>query len=63
MKVELPLESMTIAQELSAMELLWADLSAKAPDEISPAWHFDVLAERERRLASGEEKVLDWNDA
>ena len=63
MKVDLPLENMTVAQKLSTMELLWADLSAQAPDEVSPSWHFEVLAERERRVARGEEKILDWSEA
>ena len=29
----------------------------------SPAWHAEALAETERRLANGEEQVLDWEDA
>jgi hypothetical protein len=63
MKLELPLEQMSVAEKLQAMEALWADLSRRAPDEAVPAWHADVLAERERRLAAGQEAVLDWDDA
>ncbi len=29
----------------------------------SPAWHGDVLAERDRLIASGEEKFMDWETA
>lgn len=63
MNIELPLERMTIAEKIHAMELLWADLSVNAREEVVPTWHQDVLAEREQRLAAGEEKVLDWNEA
>jgi len=63
MKAELPLAQMTLAEKLQAMEVLWADLSERAADEAVPAWHAVVLAERERRLAAGEERVLDWDGA
>jgi hypothetical protein len=29
----------------------------------SPAWHEDVLKEREEALASGESKFSDWEEA
>ena len=29
----------------------------------SPAWHGEVLAERERKLASGEDTFMDWETA
>jgi hypothetical protein len=63
MKAELPLEDMSIAEKLEVMETLWADLSRRAPDQAVPAWHAEVLAERERRLAAGQESVLDWDEA
>jgi hypothetical protein len=61
MKAALPLNDMSTAEKLEAMELIWADL--KVPEEIIPGWHKDVLAEREKRLASGTERVLDWEEA
>ncbi|HXU46104.1 MAG TPA: addiction module protein [Thermoanaerobaculia bacterium] len=34
------------------------------PDSLeSPAWHEDVLREREQSLASGEAVILDWEQA
>lgn len=63
MKLELPLEQMSVAEKLQAMEALWTDLSRKASDQAVPEWHADVLAERERRLAAGQEAVLDWDEA
>ena len=63
MKLELPLEQMSVAEKLQAMEALWADLSRNAPDEVIPSWHAEVLAARERRLAAVQERVLDWDEA
>jgi hypothetical protein len=63
MKVELPLKEMTTAEKLDVMELLWADLSQKLPEEIIPDWHKDVLEERAHGLAAGSERVLDWEEA
>lgn len=63
MSVELPLAQMSIAEKLQVMEALWADLSRQAPDAIVPPWHARVLAEREQRLAAGQEEVLDWDEA
>ncbi|MBE7501830.1 MAG: addiction module protein [Verrucomicrobiales bacterium] len=54
---------MTLAEKLRAMESLWADLSTRAADDVVPAWHAQVLAERERRLAAGQERVVDWDEA
>ena len=63
MKLDLQLEEMTIAEKIRAMELLWANLCKTAPDEIVPAWHSDVLAAREARLAAGTEKAVPWEQA
>ena len=63
MKLDLPLEQMSVAEKLQAMEALWADLSRKAPDDVVPQWHAEVLAEREQRLADGQEEALDWEEA
>ena len=43
------------------MEDLWTDLSGK--EVTSPAWHGDVLAERDLLIESGEEKFVDWETA
>ena len=62
MKLELPLDQMTVPEKLQVMEALWADLSQRAPDEAVPDWHADVLAERERRLTHGQEAIHDWEE-
>ena len=45
------------------MEALWADLSRDEEALESPAWHADALRETAKRVASGEEKMLDWEQA
>ena len=63
MSIDLPLEKMTLADKLEAMELLWADISRKPADLPSPAWHRDILDERRRLVAEGQLKFLDWDTA
>lgn len=63
MKVNLPLASMSTADKIAAMEAIWADLARTDPDSVIPEWHAGALEERERRLAAGEEVVLDWGEA
>jgi len=60
MEATLPLDKMTVAEKLRAMEMLWADLSRNEVQIESPAWHGDVLRDREARIKSGEEKFLDF---
>jgi len=63
MPLTLPLDEMTREEKLQAMEALWDDLS-RHPDLVeSPAWHEDVLRDRERRLTTGEATFMDWDQA
>ena len=63
MKWELPLSEMSVAEKIEAMETLWTDLGCNAPESLAPEWHATVLEERERRLAGGEEEVMDWEES
>ena len=63
MLIDLPLEKMTLADKLEAMELLWADISRRPADLPSPDWHKDVLDERRRLVVAGKLKFLDWDTA
>jgi len=63
MSIDLPLESMTLADKLEAMETLWADLSKQPADLPSPGWHREVLQERQRLSKEGKLKFLDWETA
>jgi hypothetical protein len=63
MSIDLPLETMTLADKLEAMETLWADISKQPAALPSPAWHREVLQERRRLVEEGELKFLDWDTA
>ena len=47
-------------EKLRTMEDLWDSLWPEQNLIDSPAWHGDELAERERRIASGEARFTDW---
>lgn len=63
MPVSLPLNEMTLEEKLQAMEALWDDLSRDPEALKSPAWHEDVLREREEHLVAGEAEFVDWEQA
>jgi hypothetical protein len=63
MEITLPLDKMTLAEKLRLMETLWADLCENEQQLESPAWHEQVLKEREERVHSGAEKFIDWETA
>jgi hypothetical protein len=46
MSLESMLASLTPAEKLNAMDILWRDLSASPARLASPDWHRDVLAHR-----------------
>lgn len=62
MKLEIPLDSMTVAEKIEAMETLWQDLSKNSPDEVIPAWHQEILDERAAEVANGTAEFLEWED-
>ena len=59
----LPLEKMSVEEKLQAMESLWDDLCSKAGAMSSPAWHEDVLAERDAMQKRGADEFEDWDSA
>ena len=63
MLAELPLKQMDVREKLAAMEALWEDLS-RTPEVIeSPAWHREVLEDRQKRVAEGKARYADWETA
>ena len=46
------------AEQLQAMEWLWASLSKKPEAIESPQWHGDILAARKAKADSGEAQFL-----
>lgn len=50
-------------EKLRVMEAIWEDLSRDAEQVESPDWHREALEETDRRLESGQERVVDWHKA
>jgi hypothetical protein len=63
MPATLPLNEMTVVEKLRVMEEIWDDLCHRGEAIPSPAWHGDVLAERERLVAEGNASFSDWEEA
>lgn len=65
MASNLPLKTMSVEEKLQAMESLWDDLCANAESMTSPAWHEDVLAERDAAREGGDDRgrILRRNQA
>ncbi len=63
MPATLPLNKMSVVEKLRAMEALWDDLCHRGEPIPSPAWHGEVLAERERLVAEGRAEFSDWDEA
>jgi len=63
MSLNLPLDQMSTEEKLQAMEALWIDLTRNAAEYDSPAWHEQVLREREQGTRSGNDTFIDWEIA
>jgi len=63
MRTVLPVGKMTREEKLRVMEELWADLSRDEAQFESPAWHGEVLRQREEAVKSGKETFIDWEVA
>jgi hypothetical protein len=63
MTATLRLDEMSVPEKLQLMEALWRDLSRREEMIVSPEWHREVLEERERLIASGEARFIDWEQA
>ena len=53
----LNLEKISISDKFLMMEEIWKDLSEHSTaNGFSPQWHYDVLAQREKKITDGEMK-------
>lgn len=62
-RVELPISDLSLAQKLDLMEALWADLSRDDKNLESPAWHKEVLEDRQKAFEAGKISASDWEEA
>ena len=63
MQVLIPLDKMTVAEKLRALEEIWSDLQHTKMEIPSPAWHADVLHARLDRVGKGSSQFGDWTEA
>ena len=63
MSSTIDLQEMTTPDKLRLMEALWQNLSTTASEVPSPEWHREILVERDRLTASGDETFIDWEIA
>jgi hypothetical protein len=63
MKLTIPLDKMTTAEKLQAIEEIWTDLQRASEEIPSPGWHADVLTAREERVREGRSQFADWSTA
>ncbi len=54
-------KSLSTDEKFTLINLLWRDIADES-DLPVPDWHLDVLKERERTLADGSARLLDWED-
>ncbi len=63
MQNTIEIKQLSREEKLRVMEAIWEDLSTENELIESPEWHKDALQETERRLSSGQEKIMEWQDA
>ena len=56
------IDRMSSDDRVRTMEYLWAVMTAVAAPE-PPAWHGDILAERRRRVESGEARFMSVSES
>jgi len=63
MQSTIKIRNLSREEKLRVMETIWEDLSREDEEVESPDWHQKALQETERRLNSGQEKIVDWQVA
>ena len=58
-----PVNLTSVAEKLRATEALWAGSIRAEAQFASPAWHGDVLRDREENIKTGRESFMDWEAA
>ena len=60
---EFPITQLSFAQKLDLMEMLWANMIGNEKKPESPAWHEEVLNDREAALDAGKITASNWEEA
>ena len=63
MQPAVDLKHLSVPEKVELMEALWDDLCDDPNDIAVPEWHKELLDERERQVARGEARFIDWETA
>lgn len=63
MLATLPLKEMSLEEKFLTIETVWDDIVHNSPNFPSPSWHEKVLKERDAKIKSGEDQLIDWEIA
>ena len=63
MSIELALKTMSAAEKVELLEVVWQSLSSQPHDVRSPAWHQQVLEARRQNLDAGQTAISPWSEA
>jgi len=62
-RIDVSIAPLSFTQKLDLMEMLWADMADNEKNLESPAWHGEILNEREAALKAGKVTVSSWEEA
>jgi hypothetical protein len=57
------IHQLPLRDKLLLLEAIWDDISRQEQDLEVPQWHKELVDERERLLADGKAKFVDWEQA
>ncbi len=61
--ISLPLSKMSLSQKMDVIERVWNSVVKEESRFESPAWHLDLLKEREKLVRAGKATFVDWAEA
>ena len=57
------IHQMPLHEKILVMEAIWDDICREEDGLEVPQWHKDILDERDRLIAEGKARFIDWEDA
>ena len=63
MLATLSLKEMSLEEKFMTIETVWDDIVHNSPNFPSPSWHEEILKERDAKIKSGEDQLIDWETA
>ena len=57
------IHQMPLLEKILVMEAIWEDICREEDRLEVPQWHKELLDERERMIAEGKARFIDWEEA